>query len=203
MSDRRGRHSGSRDLPSEVSEPPHDFVGLLDHWELVISHRDERGTHSSDVGCLTDGVYEEPGGDTSSEAAERDLLANRGVALEAGDRHQVEVEYGKLRELGDAGLHGNGARGGIDADGEIVERELHDLPASVHRTAGVIGECLEIGNEDGLIVLVLECQTGSERAGEVAEVQRAGRTIPGEYHLTVCGGDSRRGVRLWGSSRDW
>jgi hypothetical protein len=34
----------------------------------------------------------------------------------------------------------------IDADGEIVERELHDLPASVDRTAGVIGERLEIGN---------------------------------------------------------
>jgi len=50
--------------------------------------------------------------------------------------------------------------GGVDADGEIVERELHDLPAGVDRTAGVIGECLEIGNEDGLVVLVLERQTG-------------------------------------------
>jgi hypothetical protein len=74
---------GQQGPTSEVSEAPHDFVALLDHWELVISHRDERGTHSSDVGCLTDGVYEEPGGDTSPETAERDLLANRGVALEA------------------------------------------------------------------------------------------------------------------------
>ena len=49
--------------------------------------------------------------------------------------HQVEVEYGELRELGDAGLHGNGARGGIDADGEIVERELH-APAGERRPDG-------------------------------------------------------------------
>jgi hypothetical protein len=194
---------GQQGPPSQVSEAPYDFVGLLDHWELVTSHRDERGTDSSDVGCLTDGVYEEPGGDTSPKAAERNLLTNRGVPLEACDRHQVEVEYGELRELRDAGLHGNGARGGIDADGEIVEREFHDLLANVDRTAGVIGECLEIGNEDGLIVLVLECQAGLERTGEVPEVQRAGRTIPREYHLTVRGGDSRRGVRPWGSSRDW
>ena len=52
-------------------------------------------------------------------------------------------------------------------------------------------------------MLVLERQAGAQRSGEVAEVQRARRTIPGEYHLTVCGGDSRRGVRPWGSSRDW
>ena len=108
------------------------------------------------------GYTRKPGWDSSPEAAERDLLANRGVSLEAGDRHQVEVEHRELRELGDTGLHGDGARGGIDADGEIVERELHHLPANVDRTAGVIGECLEIGNEDGLVVLVLERQTGAE-----------------------------------------
>ena len=186
-----------------MSEAPHDFVGLLDHWQLVISHGDERGTDSSDVGCLTDGVYEEPGGDTSPEAAERDLLTNRGVTLEAGDRHQIEVEHRELRELGDAGLHGNGARGGIDAHGEIVEREFHHLPASVDRTASVIGECLEIGNEDGLVVLVLERQAGAQGASEVAEVEWARRTIPGEYHLALRGGRCPSVGRSWGFSRHW
>jgi hypothetical protein len=36
------------------------------------------------------------------------------------------------------------------------------MPASGNRPAGVIGECLEIGNEDGLIVLVLERQAGAQ-----------------------------------------
>jgi hypothetical protein len=35
-------------------------------------------------------------------------------------------------------------------------------------------------------VVVLERQTGTEGAGVVAEVQRARRTIPSEYHLARC-----------------
>jgi hypothetical protein len=81
---------------------------------------------------------------------------------------------------------------GINADGEIVERELHHLASKVHRTACVIYERLKVGNEDGLVMPILERQTGAKGPGKMAEVEWAGQTIPGEYHLTVCDGRRRR-----------
>ena len=52
----------------------------------------------------------------------------------------------------------------------------------------MVGEGLEIGDKEGLVVLVLERQAGAERSGEVAEVQRTRRSIAGEHDLSPhCG----------------
>jgi hypothetical protein len=50
----------------------------------------------------------------------------------------------------------------------------------VRRSSGVVGERLEIGNEQRLIVPVLLGKASAQRAGVVAEVQRAGRPVAGE-----------------------
>jgi hypothetical protein len=59
------------------------------------------------------------------------------------------------------------------------------VPAKVGRAAGVVGERLEIGNKDCLIVLILEAQPAAQGAGEVAQVERARGTIPSEDYLAL------------------
>jgi hypothetical protein len=51
-------------------------------------------------------------------------------------------------------------------------------------STAVVGERLQVGNEDCLIVVVLERDARAKRAGVVAEVKRSGRAIAGENDLT-------------------
>jgi len=52
----------------EAVEATHELHGLLDHGQLIRSHRHQVGLEGSDVGGLADRVDEEAGGDLSAEA---------------------------------------------------------------------------------------------------------------------------------------
>jgi hypothetical protein len=55
--------------------------------------------------------------------------------------------------------------------------------ADINRSTSVIGQRLQIGDQDGLVVLMLERQTGAQRAGEVSQVQGTSGTISREHYL--------------------
>jgi hypothetical protein len=57
------------------------------------------------------------------------------------------------------------------------------MVADIDRPTGVIGKRLEIGDEDGLVVLMLERHTSAQRAGEVSQVQGTSGTISREHYL--------------------
>ena len=57
------------------------------------------------------------------------------------------------------------------------------MAADVMVAADVIGQGLKIGDENGLVVVVLKRHTSAQRPGEMAEVQRSSRTVAGEDYL--------------------
>jgi hypothetical protein len=67
-------------------------------------------------------------------------------------------------------LHDDRRHGRIDPHGEIVERDLDHALANQRRIVRVVGQGLQIGDENEGLVLVLQGDTIAERADVVAEV---------------------------------
>jgi hypothetical protein len=57
------------------------------------------------------------------------------------------------------------------------------MAADVVVAADAIGQGLKIGDQNGLVVIVLERHTKAQGAGVMAEVQWSGRTVAGENYL--------------------
>ena len=71
----------------------------------------------------------------------------------------------------------------IDADGEIIGHHLKDIAADFLRIAAVVGQSLEIRDEDKLLVVMLELHALAQGTDVVSEVQLAGRTVAGQNSL--------------------
>ena len=80
-------------------------------------------------------------------------------------------------------MQANGGLLRIDADGEIISHHLKDIAADFLRVAAVVGQTLEIRDEDKLLVVVLEQHALAQGTDVVAEVQLAGRTVAGQDRL--------------------
>ena len=65
-------------------EPAHNFPGLLQHRQLILSHRYSRGPEGGDVRRLADGVREEAHGNAGFEVPQLDLRLHRGIPLKPG-----------------------------------------------------------------------------------------------------------------------
>ena len=161
---------------------------------MVVTHRHKRGTRAGDVGGLTHRIREEARWDVALEPTETDFCAHRGIALEPRDRDEIEIEYGKLRQLGDSRLQRDRRQRRIDAGREVVERDLDDVGLDVRGPTRVVGERLQIGNQNCLIMRALQLDTRAERADIVAEVQRACWAVARENDLAC--------RRCWGGRRN-
>ena len=74
----------------------------------------------------------------------------------------------------------NLAFSGIEADREVVERDLEDVGLELFRMLEVVGQRLHVGDEHVGVVFVLQPHAIGERADIVSEMQRAGRAVAGE-----------------------
>jgi hypothetical protein len=63
---------------------------LLDHGHLILTHGDEVGLESRDVGCLTDGVDEEADGHVGIESLLTHLVLDCRIALEPSQTDEVQ-----------------------------------------------------------------------------------------------------------------
>src|SRR2546425_585947 len=110
----------------EAIEAAHELHRLLDHGQLIRSHRHQVGLEGGDVGGLADRVDEESGGDLRAEALLPDFFLDGGIALEPGHGDEVQEIAGELGELGYSRLDHDGGHSGVDARGEVVEGDLAD-----------------------------------------------------------------------------
>lgn len=170
-------------MPGKVGQAPDDLVGLLDHGELVVTHRDKGRPEAGNIGCLADGIGEEARGYVPREAAKLHLRPHGRVTFESSDGYEGEIEDGEFREFRDRRLEGDRRDVGIDADGQVVESKIEDVAPHVPGPAAVVREGLQVRNQDGLLVEVLERDTGVQRAGIVSEMEWTGRPVAGENDL--------------------
>ena len=133
-----------------------------------------------DVGGLAHRVDEKARGDVAAEALLPYLLLDRGIAFETRHRHQIQEISRQLGQFGNSRLDHDGADGGVDAHGEIVEGDLDDVASDLLRPVRVIGEGLEISDQDIGRMRVLQLDAGGERARVVSEVQGPGGPVAGE-----------------------
>ncbi len=161
-------------------DAPDDLVGLLDHRHLIVADGDESGAKRGDVGRLAHGIAEEAGGNVAREAALLDLRLHRWVSLEARHGDEVHVQRGEIGERGQLRLQRDRRAFGIDPDGEVVERHFEHVRGDVRRPARVVSECLQVGDEERLLMALLQRESRTQRAGVVAEVERTGGTVTGE-----------------------
>nr|GEU28206.1 hypothetical protein [Tanacetum cinerariifolium] len=183
----------------------HDFVGLLDHRDLVLAHRHDRRLEGRNIGRLRSRIGEETGGDVALETAQRDFGLDRGIALEAGHGDQVQIikrQFGQFRDLR---LDQDGRLGGIDAHGQVVERHFHHVAVHLVDVVHIVGQRLRVGQHDELLVIVLVGHAVAQAAHVMAEVQRAGGTVAGQDHGGARGGlggiDGRSGGNNLGRVR--
>ena len=164
-------------------EAANDLVRLFDHRELIVAHGNERRAKPGDVGGLAHRIREEARGEVAREAAELDLAAHGRIALEPCEGDEIQIQHGELGELGDRRLQRDRRDGRVNADGEVVKCHLEHVPPHVTRTTRVVGERLEVGDENRLLMNVLQGDAAPERTRVVAQVQRAGGAIAGEHDL--------------------
>lgn len=108
------------------------------------------------------------------------LLLDRRVALETGDRDEIEEELRQLAQRRQGRLHAERRKARIDPDREVVQGEVEHVARDTPRIVGVVGERLRVGDQDELLVVVLERDAVAQAAAIVAEMERAGRAIAGQ-----------------------
>ena len=68
----------------------------------------------------------------------------------------------------------------IEADREVVERDLEDVGLELFRMLEVVGQRLHVGDQHVGVVFVLQAHAVLQRADVMAEMQRAGRAVAGQ-----------------------
>ncbi len=82
---------------------------------------------------------------------------------------------------------------GVEAGGEEVERDLEDVLLHAAGVGVVGGECVQVGDEEVAVVVVLQVDPVVQRTHVVAEVKAAGGSHAGEYTgARCCAGRVRR-----------
>ena len=170
-------------LSRDAREAAHDLIRLFDHRELVVANGNERRAETGDVRGLAHRIGEKANRDIAHESAQLDLAAYGWIALESRERHEIQIQHGELGELGNRGLKRDRRLGGVDAHREIVQSDLEHISSHISRPTRVVGECLQVGDENRLLMDVLQRDAVPQRARVVAEVQRTGRSIAGEHDL--------------------
>ena len=111
------------------------------------------------------------------------LIFDRRITFHAGDGDDIHIQRAELRQRGQSGLQANSGEPGVDADGQIIGHDFEDMVADFLRVAAVIGEPLQVGDQDKLLVVVLQRDALAQRADVVAKMQLAGRPVAGEDGL--------------------
>ncbi|MNK86433.1 hypothetical protein D3C87_1063450 [compost metagenome] len=106
-----------------------------------------------------------------------------GIAVEVADGDEQAEDGGEFGEFGKQGLEGEGGACGVEADGQVVERDVADGVADFLGAFGVGGEGLQVGDQHGHGVGLLQVESAAEGAHEVAEVELAGRAIARHHAL--------------------
>src|SRR6185437_5384825 len=148
---------------------------------LILAHRNQRRPKRSDVRRLTYWIRKESRRDVPIKATQLDLATHGRIALESRERDEVEIQQSELRKLRNRRLERDRRDGRVDADGEVIQCDLQHVPAHVERTTRVVGERLQIRDQNRLVMDILERDAGSQRARVMTQVERAGRTIAREH----------------------
>ena len=180
----RGLHQR---LAVQLIEAADDLAGLLQHGQLVLAYGHGVGHEGGDVRRLADGIGQEAHGDAVVKAPQLDLRLHGGVAFQPGQRHQVHVVEGQLRQLTHHGLDEHMALGGVQTAGHVVQRHLEDVLPHLTGVVEIVGQGLGVGDhKEQLFKLaaVLQDDAVAEGAYIVAHVQAAGGAVAGEDDLT-------------------
>ncbi len=167
-------------LAVQLVEAADDLAGLLQHGQLILAHGDGVGHEGGDVRRLADGVGQESHRDAVVEAPQLDLRLDGGVPLQTGQRHQVHVVEGQLRQLADVGLHQNGGFLRVDAAGQVIQRHLKDVVPHLLGMVEVVGQRLGVGDhEEQLFKLaaVLQRNAVAEGAHKMSHMKPPGGTV--------------------------
>src|SRR5262249_26862381 len=78
---------------------------------------------------------------------------------------------------GHSGLDDDGARLRVDADGEVVQRDLQNVVADLFGLIRVVRQGLEIGDQEGGVVRMLERHAGRPRPRAVPKMERSGGSV--------------------------
>jgi len=157
-----------------------DFIGLLDHRQLVVTNGHHFGLERADICRLADGIHQKTDRQRAGETFLRDLVFHRRVTLHAGDGDNVHVQRGQLGERGQGGLQANRGERRVDARRQIISQHFGNVIADFLRIAAVIGQALQVGDQNILLIFMLQGHALAQRTDIMAEMQRAGRTIAGE-----------------------
>jgi hypothetical protein len=163
-----------------VVEAAGDGAGQFEVGQLVPADRDQRALAEQDVGGLVHGVGEHQAAHRGLPGV-RDLVLDGGVALQLRDRDQAEEGQQQLVEGRDRAVREDRAAGGVDADGQIVQDQaLHVLGQPLGDVP--VGQYLVVGDDqEHLGAQVLQPDPVAKGAEVVAQVQSAGRPVPGQH----------------------
>ena len=98
------------------------------------------------------------------------LIFDRRITFHAGDGDDIHIQRAELRQRGKSGLQANSGEPGVDADGQIIGHDFEDMVADFLRVAAVIGEPLQVGDQDKLLVVVLQRDALAQRADVMAKM---------------------------------
>ena len=173
----------------EGIEAADDLPGLLQHGQLVLAHRHRVGHEGGNIRRLADGIGQKPHGDAVLEAPHLDLRFDGGVALQPGQRHQIHIVKGQLRQFADVGLHQNGGFLRVDAAGQIVQRHLQDVVPHLLGMVEVVRQRLGVGDHEEQLFIpaaVLQRHAVAQRAYIVAHMKPSGGTVACQNDLSHC-----------------
>lgn len=174
-------------LAVDFVEFPDDLAALLEHRLLVLAHRHGGRPEGRDVRRLADRVAEEAHRDAGLEVPLLDLRLDGRIALDAGHRDEVHVVEGQLGQFRHHGLDEDAGFFRVDADREVVQRDLKDVLPYLLRMLGVVGERLGVRDHDvDLVVLagILKDDPLFQGSDVVAYVQAAGRPVARQDDLS-------------------
>jgi hypothetical protein len=123
-----------------------------------------------------------------SRSKPRSAISVLTVGLRSRHGDQVQVVEGQLCQFRDLRLDQDGRLGRIDADGQVVQRHFDHVAVHLVGVVHIVGQRLGVGQHDELLEIVLVCHAVAQAADEVAEVQRAGRTVAGQDDGAFGGG---------------
>jgi hypothetical protein len=179
---RRGRqqrvgHAEHR--PEPLVEPARDDPGDLQVRQLILPDRHQVGLAEQDVRRLVHRIGQHQAADRRLPGM-RDLVLDRGIAAQLGDRDQAEERQQQLVQRGHRAVREHHRPGRVDADGQVVEQQAgHVLVQAFGRVT--VGQHLVVRDQHkDLRAEILQPDPVAQGTEVVAEVQQPGRPVPGQ-----------------------
>ncbi len=98
----------------------------------------------------------------------------------ARQRHVVHVMDGQFVDLGDHRLQDERHAVGVEADREVIEHDLERVDLEDLGVVEMVGQRLDVGDEDERVVFELQFDAAGEAADVMAQVKRPGRAVAGQ-----------------------